>query len=165
MTLFEVVTSHPEMIRHIQESVYAALKVYASSEIIPKPHYLKSHAADFEVTVIGMLELTKTGATSVLALGFSHEVFVKIYENMFQEKLVEVSLETADLAGELINIIFQSIDPELRKLGFLFEASLPKVLTQAHRHEWVHISVEQSLILPFSTGTGDILFEIFETKG
>ncbi len=165
MTLFEVVQSHPEMIRHIQESVYSALKVYASSEIVPKAHYLQSHAAAVEVTVIGMLELTRRDTTSVLAIGFSHEVFVAIYENMFKEKLIDVSLETADLAGELINIIFQSVDPELRKLGYLFEASLPKVLTQSPRHEWVQISVEQSLILPFSTGTGDILFEIFETKG
>jgi len=82
-------------------------------------------------SVFGMLDLKEENNTSVLSLGFAHAVFVKIYENMFQEQLTEVSLETADLAGELINIVFQSIDPELRKRGHRFETSLPKVLTNA----------------------------------
>ena len=165
MLFRSVATSHPEMIQHIQESVYATLKIYASSEIVPQSHYLQSHRTDAGITVIGMLELKNKDTTSVLALGFSNEVFFTIYENMFKEKLTEVSLETADLAGELVNIIFQSIDPELRKMGYLFDASLPKVLTKLHEHEWGKISVDQSLVLPFSTVKGEILFEIFETKG
>jgi CheY-specific phosphatase CheX len=165
MTLFEVVTTHPQIIQHMQDAVYETLKIYASSEIVPKPHYVESHTSDFEVTVIGMLALQEKGTASVLTLGFSHEVFIQVYENMFKEKLIEVSSESADLAGELVNIIFQTIDPELRALGYLFEASLPKVLTTVNLHEWVKISTQQSLILPFSTESGDILFEVFETKG
>ena len=141
------------------------LKHYASSHIDPQPHFYKSHTADFSISVIGTLVLQEKDHTSVLALGFSHEVFVNIYEKMFQEKLTEVSSDTADLAGELVNIIYQSIDPELRKLGYSFTTSLPKIVTRSNLHEWTSISVEQSLVLPFSTEGGDIFFEIFETKG
>ena len=165
MTLFDVVRSSPEMIQHIQESVCKTLKIYARSEIVPKSHFFKVHAGDSEITIIGMLDLKEENNTSVLSLGFAHAVFVKIYENMFQEQLTEVSLETADLAGELINIVFQSIDPELRKRGHRFETSLPKVLTKSDLHRWVTISADQSLVLPFSTEYGDMLFEVFETKG
>lgn len=165
MTLFDVVRSHPEIIQHIQESVHKALKVYARSEIIPKAHFVKSLPAESEVTVIGKLELQENGHTSMLSIGFSQEVFFHIYENLFEQKLHEVSSETADLAGELINIIFQSIDPELRKLGYRFDASLPNVLVGTDHCERVRITVDQSLVLPFSTERGDMFFEVFETKG
>jgi len=165
MSFFDIVRSHPAMIGHIQRSVYETLKVYTSSELVPAPHYYTPHAADVEVAVIGSLDIRERDNTSRLALGFSREVFLHVYENMFRESLTRISPDAADLAGELVNIIFQSIDPELRKLGYVFEAALPNVITHSGPHEWVSISAKQSLVLPFSTERGDILFEIFETNG
>ena len=164
-TLFDVVRSHPDVIGHIQKSVYNTLKIYARAEIVPKPHFFRSNAEGSEITVIGMLDLTQDGKTSVLSIGFSDAVFVNVYENMFQEKLTEISLETADLAGELINIIFQTIDPVLADLGLRFQASLPRVIALSNLDEWVRTSTNQSLVLPFSTGYGDIYFEVFESEG
>jgi CheY-specific phosphatase CheX len=165
MTLFEIVRHNPVMLHHIQEAVFRALKIYAHSDIVPKAHFFKSHTADSEITIIGLMEITENTKTNFLALGFSQTAFLGIYENMFREKLTDVSLESADLAGELLNIIFQTIDPELRKLGHKFDVSLPKVLTKSNTHEWIQTHADQSLVLPFSTECGDILFEIFETKG
>lgn len=165
MTIFDIVKSEPKLIQHIEETVYRVLKIYSHSEIVPKSYYFTKHISDKEITVIGMLDLKENNNTCFVSLGFSNEVFLKIYENMFQERLTEISLESADLAGELINIIFQSISPELRKLGHNYEASLPKVLTKLNLQEWINNSAEQSLVFPFSTDGGNILFEIFEKKG
>jgi CheY-specific phosphatase CheX len=164
MTLFDLISTSPGIIERIQESVHETLKIYARSEISPKSHFFKLNTGNDGITIIGVLDLKENDNTSVLSLGLSHAAFVKIYENMFHEKLLEVSLETADLAGELINIIFQSFDPELRKLGHVYEASLPRVLT-SNSGEWITNPAGQSLVLPFGTECGDILFEVFETKG
>lgn len=165
MTILDIVKLEPKLIQHIEESICKALKVYAHFEIVPKPYYFTNRIYDKEITVVGMLDFKEIKNRCIVSLGFSNDVFLKIYEKMFHEKLTEISLESADLAGELINIIFQSISPELRKLGYNCEASLPKVFTKSNLHEWINLSVEQSLVLPFSAEGGNILFEIFEMKG
>jgi CheY-specific phosphatase CheX len=165
VTLFDVVASKPELIRLIQTSVSDALKIYARSEIVPRPHCIKPHVADSEITVVGMLDIKESNDESMMSLGFPNAVFVKIYENLFHEELSEASLEAADLAGELINIIFETIDPQLRALGHRFDVSLPKVVTQSNLQEWRDISAGESLLLPFSTGWGDIVCEVFVMKG
>jgi CheY-specific phosphatase CheX len=160
MSIFEIIQSDPDLVRLIQEAVFNTLKVYACSDIHIKPLLNREHQSSFEVNIIGMLRLTSKEGEDLLAIGFSERAFMTLYQNMFNEKPVAISPDNQDLAGELINIIFQTIDPELQKKGYSCEASLPEVLLGADLEKWSHVLVKESLVLPFATANGDLFFEI-----
>ena len=160
MSIFEIIQSDPDLVRLIQEAVFNTLKVYACSDIHIKPLFNKEHQCSFEVNIIGMLRLTSNEGEDLLAIGFSELAFLTLYQNMFNEQPVAISTDNQDLAGELINIIFQTIDPELRKKGYSCEASLPEVLIGADLEKWTHVLVKESLVLSFATANGDLFFEI-----
>jgi CheY-specific phosphatase CheX len=160
MSIFEIIQSDPDLVRLIQEAVFNTLKVYACSDIHIKPLFTKEHKSSFEVNIIGMLRLTSKEGEDLLAIGFSELAFMTLYQNMFNEQQAAISSDNKDLAGELINIIFQTIDPELRKKGYNCEVSLPEVLMGADLEKWSHTLVKESLVLPFATANGDLFFEI-----
>ena len=160
MSIFQIIKSDPDLVRLIQEAVFNTLKVYACSDIVTKPLFHKKHDCSFEVSIIGMLRLTSQNGDDVLAIGFSEQAFMTLYQNMFNEQPEAISSDNQDLAGELINIIFQTIDPELRKKGYHCEVSLPEILTGLDLDKWSQVLVKESLVLPFATTNGDLFFEI-----
>ena len=160
MSIFQIIQADPDLVLLIQEAVFNTLKVYACSDIETKPLFHKEHDSSFEVSIIGMLRLSSQKGDDLLAIGFSERAFMTLYQNMFNEEPEVISSDNKDLAGELINIIFQTIDPELRKKGYFCEVSLPEVLTGTDLEKWSRFLVKESLVLPFATANGDLFFEI-----
>lgn len=163
--IIKIILDKQEIVSAIQTAIKQTLQAYANSVISEKTIFVKVKNSNFNLNVIGTIRLNDQVAkqTSVfLALGFSETIFRKIYENTFKEKLNRIESEHHELAGELINIIFQTIDPELRNHGYLFNAELPQVLSGSKLDEWSRIDSKTSLILPFEIDGDTFFFELSE---
>lgn len=163
-SLFAAVNRNADLVRRIQEAVRTTLKVHSRSAIEVMPVRSSGLPGQSDVAVIGVLRLTGVPGNSLLALGLSHAAFAAIYENMFGEPLGELSEDNQDLAGELVNIIFQTIDPDLRDVGLELEPSLPIFLTGRAIDGWSQAAVGHALVLPFSTEAGDLFVAIPEAQ-
>jgi len=75
----------------------------------------------------GKVIIEGQGVSFTLLLGLSQELFEILYQNMFNESIQLINQENHDLAGEILNIAFGSMDPEFRKMGLKLKASFPKV--------------------------------------
>ncbi len=166
MNIFQVIQSNPDLVGEMQKAVLATLKGYSKCDLEAKPTFFKDNKSKVDITILSMLTLsTKEGDKGVLALGFSEAAFMKIYEKTLDMKPEGINAETGDLAGELINIIYQTLTPELRKKGVIFDVSLPTVLIKNQLSEWSKVAVDRSLVFPFTSEQGDLYFEIPEIVG
>ncbi|MGK5086250.1 response regulator [Bdellovibrionota bacterium FG-2] len=163
MNIFQVIQSNPDLIAQVQKAVSDTLRGYSKCNLEAKPSFLKDDNNKFKITILSMLNLsTKAVDQGGLALGFTEAAFMKIYESTLNMKAEGINAETGDLAGELINIIYQTITPELRKKGVTFDVSLPTVLLENQLSDWAKVAVDRSLVFPFSSDQGDLYFEIPE---
>lgn len=164
MNIFEIIKANPEFLPIIQNAVLNTLKIYSKSIVTPNTPFSSDNKTKNAIDIIGTISLTLNSHSSMLAIGFSRAAFIKLYENTFKEKLSSISIESQDLAGELINIIFQTIEPELVKKGYNFDASLPSVYCGHSIEKWKKQNIKRSFVFPFKSETGDIFFEIPELK-
>jgi len=161
VNLFDVVRAHEELVERIQEVVRSTLRIHSRSAIKVLPVHTEGLPGPPDVAIIGVLRLTGVPAgNSLLALGLSYAAFAEIYENMFGEPYVALSEDSGDIAGELVNIIFQSIDPDLRELGLELEPSLPAFLTGRAIDGWSQATLGPTVVLPFSLEAGDLFVAI-----
>jgi CheY-specific phosphatase CheX len=161
--ILKLIQSRDEIILAMQAAIVNTLKLYAGSVILAKPVFIKPRVSNHGLALVGQIELTdRYNKKIILALGFPQEVFSIIYENTFQEKIDEINSETQELAGELINIIFQTIDPELRVHGHEFTASLPQVLVGQSLIDSLQNNNTSSLVLPFAIEAGSFYLELAE---
>ena len=161
VNIFDAICSDAGLIELIQKAVLTTLKVYTSSDVEVRPaiHQEKGNSNSF---VVGVVTLRGEKGSGKLGLSLSESAFATIYENMFGDKPAIFTLEDQTLAGELINIIFQTIDPELRTRGHFFDVSLPDVLAGDGLLQWHKPPVKRSILLPFVTAKGELYFEIPE---
>ena len=117
-----------------------------------------------DIAIAGILTLISNGFSGSIAICFPKHVFLKIYENMFDEKHEGITPEIEDAAGELLNIIYGSAKVELNQEGYNFQKALPTVLSGEK------MSVRQTgprppMVIPVSTNAGDFHVEIeFQSK-
>jgi CheY-specific phosphatase CheX len=166
MSILEIFRTRIELISTIQSAIASTFKGYSNSAIISKTAFLKNQKASLDVSVLGVIWLTdEQNKKTAISLGFSEATFKKLYENTFNEQIIGIDEENKDLAGELVNIIFQTVDPELRIHDFKFNPSLPEVLTGKGIEDWSSICDDVTLVLPCAIGNDIFYFELSEVKG
>jgi chemotaxis protein CheX len=112
-----------------------------------------------QIAIVSVLTLISEGYSGSVILSFTEPVFLKIYENMFEEKHDKIHPEIQDAAGELLNIIYGMVKTELNTKGYKFQKALPTVLVGTS------LSVRQSGVfpavqIPFETDFGVFFLEI-----
>jgi len=123
--------------------------------MIKKPGEKTPHVTE----IAGIINLTCEQFSGSVALCFPAEVFLKIYENMLDEKLDEINEEVADCAGELLNIIFGTAKTALMAKGYKLERAIPTVL--AGKDLQVKFRSDYpTIILPFKSSCGPFHIEI-----
>jgi CheY-specific phosphatase CheX len=162
MSVLDLINSDSKLLALIQDAVLHALQVHTHSMIEIGPTFFRSSVDKKNLGVIGLVHIKGNSTPAFLAIGFSEAAFLQIYKNMFKEELGGITLEAADLAGEIVNIIFQTLDPELRNRGFEFEVSFPEVHIGTSESKSACIQYQRSLVLPFRSGKEDFYFEIAE---
>lgn len=165
-SIIQFVHSNNEIISSVQNAIINTLNSYSQSAVKASPAFIKNNHIRFDIKVVGAIKLREQniGKTIFLILGFAEHIFKQIYENTFQEKIIAIDRENQELAGELINIIFQTIDPELQKHGCVFNANLPEVFSGEKLVYWLKTNNMSalSLVLPFTIATNEFYFELTE---
>lgn len=165
MSLLKIIEKDSSIVPLIQDAILKTLQVHSRSQLTLGDVSFKSESPDSNISVIGLIKNTHNNSSAILAIGFSEKAFIQIYENMFQEMLTEITKEAADLAGEIVNIVYQTINPELKKRGHVFEVSLPVVMTGSELGKWLNCQITHSLALSFHNENEKIMFEIVEISG
>jgi chemotaxis protein CheX len=124
-----------------------------------KPH-LKTPEDDASIGIAGVLNIVSEEFRGAIALCFPTEVFLNVYEAMFDEKHEEVTDEIKDAAGELLNIIFGQAKAELNdKFGFTIQKAIPTVLS-GEKLKVHHSSAQSTIVLPFTSSAGEFHIQI-----
>lgn len=165
MSLLKIIEKDNTIVPLIQNAILKTLQVHSRTPLTIGQVSFKSESSDSNLSVIGLIKNTQNNNSAILAIGFSEKAFMQIYNNMFQEMLPEITSEAADLAGEIVNIVYQTINPELKKRGHVFEVSLPVVMTGPELGKWFNCQFTHSLALSFQNENEKIVFEIVEISG
>lgn len=152
-----------EFMNPFLSAIQKTFEVQCNTKVsIAKP-YLKKKP-DPDVAVAGVLSLASNGFAGCIVLCFTTKVFLKIYENMFQEKHETITPEIEDAAGELLNIIYGAAKIELNNKGYNFQKALPTVLC-GEKITVRHSGVKPAVVIPVKSDAGDFHVEIeFQNK-
>lgn len=99
-----------------------------------------------------------------LVLSFTEELFRKAYEGMFEESLSEITKESEDAVGELLNMIYGAGKVELNLKGHGFLKAFPVIL----RGSQIGLREKKgtrTVVVPFEGGGSRLHLEIeFEER-
>lgn len=135
-----------------------ALSVQCLTEVTAQKPYIKKSPAE-NIAIASILSLASNGFHGTLTLCFSQNVFLSIYNKMFDENLLEISSESEDCAAEILNIIYGAAKIELNQKGYSFQKSLPTVIT-AQKLKVQQTSFGMTVVLPFETKDGVFYLEV-----
>ena len=116
-----------EMIKAVMFGINDALNKYGRLKVVPGKPEIKQKQDNTNLSAIGIVRLESKDFAVEVFMGFSEILFKEIYENIFQTTPMEVSSENHDLAGEILNVAFGTIDPMLRAQGIFARCSFPKI--------------------------------------
>ncbi len=120
-----------------------------------KPNLKMGEVTKGDITGVIGLTGDKEGS---LAVSFSTSCALKIVENILGEKHEELNDEVADAVGELTNMISGDARSQLQQMGYAFKAAVPSVI-RGKGHTVKHISKGPTLVIPFTTDSGDFFVE------
>jgi chemotaxis protein CheX len=117
----------------------------------------KNHMFEAGDVVAGVIDIEIDGFSGSVALCFTEMVFKKIYKLILGDEIQTIDKDSADAAGELINIIYGHAKTALNQThGLNLKPVLPKIL--------LNPPVEQTggavLCLPFNSEAGNFRLEI-----
>jgi chemotaxis protein CheX len=130
---------------------------------IGKPYVLKEEN-NLAIDIAGVIGLASNLYKGSITIGFTAPVFLKIYENMFGEKLDTITPDAQDAASEILNIVYGMAKREINEnVGCDFQPSLPTVLV-GEKLKVRHSSSTPVIILPFQTTAGPFHIEVVIEK-
>lgn len=140
------------------KGVKSTFEVQCKTPLNPVKPYIKSSPLE-NISIAGVLSLTSDNFRGTVVLAFPEEVFLKVYENMFDEKHDKITDESQDAAGELLNIIYGTAKVELNQKGFNFPKSLPTVM-KGKELVIRQVSDSKTVVIPFDSVAGTFYLEI-----
>jgi|WetSurMetagenome_2_1015567.scaffolds.fasta_scaffold04810_10 chemotaxis protein CheX len=133
------------------------LKKMAFIDAVPgKPHVKTDETAFGDVS--GIIGITGDALGS-LALSFSEKCICKIASNMLGEEFTEVTRDIIDATGEITNMISGASRTQMEKMGMSVYAAIPTVV-HGHNHTITHILKSPSIVIPFSTASGNFVIDV-----
>lgn len=116
-----------EFIKPFLKGVNSALDTQCNTPVRPQKPFVKTAPME-NIAIAAVLALTSNNLQGTVVLSFPEAVFLKVYENMFDEKQIAITKESEDAAAELLNIIYGAAKVELNQIGYNFPKSLPTIL-------------------------------------
>lgn len=135
------------------------LAIQANTEISVGKPYLKKDGVVLDSDIAGVISLTSKTFNGSIALCFPKKVFLSIYSKMVGEPLEEITKESEDAVGEILNIIFGQAKVVLNQAGHEIQRAIPAIVRgkQISIH---HLSRNVAVILPFEMDAGQFHLEI-----
>ncbi|MDY0132385.1 MAG: chemotaxis protein CheX [Desulforegulaceae bacterium] len=135
-----------ELVNPFITATIKVLETMAFITVIPgKPYLKKEFTATGDVSSIVGLTGSPSGSFS---LSFEKKIILKIVSNMFGEEITTFNEDVAEAAGEIANMVSGQARQELEAGGFLFDGSIPSVVT-GENHELRHITEGPKIAVPF----------------
>lgn len=139
-------------------SVHNVLSTMAMMEIKPgKPEIKKDTTARGDIT--GLMGMTSEQIKGSIAITFTEPMILEICNRMLGEKPESLNDTTADLVGELTNMITGGAKNLLNEMGYCFDMAIPAVVS-GHKHAINHKSDGPKIIIPYKSEDGEIFVEI-----
>lgn len=145
----------------IASALTSTIKSYTKTPVVAGKPYIQGEAHSESVAVAGLIRFEAVDFSIELFLGFSKELFLKLYENMFQSVEAEITNENQDLAGEILNIAFGQMDPEFRKLGYSFRCSFPIVHSGKKLKDALASVQAKAIVVPYTCNSQSFFVEIY----
>ena len=144
------------------EGTVNVLETQANVKIqVGKPH-LKT-GSESDVAIAGVITMNNSELPGSIALCFPKPTFLSIYEQMVGEKHEDVSEETQDAAGELLNMIYGHAKTKLKAGGFAVDMAIPVIMVGDKLKMQVG-EKGKSIVVPFTSASGPFFLEIYFKK-
>lgn len=113
----------------IEKAVINAFNIQIASKISATnksmgTDLLEKHSID----CISSLIMNSNEYVGSIVLAFPKKTFLNIVERMLGETHTEITPETSDASGELLNIIYSSSRKDINEQGFSFGMSIPSTI-------------------------------------
>lgn len=116
-----------EFVKILIRATKLTFEVQCHTPLQVQTPYLKSKDVD-GVSIAAVMSLISNGWAGNFSLCMTKPVFLKVYENMFNEKHTEITSELEDAVGEFVNIIYGAVKTELNPKGHNFQPALQRSL-------------------------------------
>lgn len=156
----EPIKADARVVNIFLKSVIDVFSIQVNCPIQPGKPFVSAPDAKSDTEIVGIIALNANGFRGNVALCFSGQVFLNVYEKMLGVKHETITSEIEDAVGELMNIIYGTAKTQLNKeLGAELQPALPSILTGeklALRKQATH----QNIVIPFSGEAGDFHLEL-----
>jgi CheY-specific phosphatase CheX len=160
--LLEKLLAQKDLLKIIVSALSESISGYTRLPVSVGKPLLNGEEKPKAVAVAGFLRLEgEAGFSMELSLGFSKELFLVLYENMFQMPIDEISQENEDLAGEILNIAFGAMDPRFRELGYHMKSSFPEVYSGKKLKDYLGSIVTSSIRIPYTAAEQSFFVELY----
>jgi len=147
-----------EFVNPFLESIINVLSTMAMTEARPgRPMLKEDNTARGIVT--GVIGMTGNLARGSLAITFTEPAILTIAERMLGEKMTAVDEATADVVGEITNMVTGGAKRILSEKGYTFDMSIPTTII-GENHSISHRSSAPVVVVPFETDGGNFFVEI-----
>ncbi|MCM2324773.1 MAG: chemotaxis protein CheX [Oligoflexia bacterium] len=149
-----------ELLTPFSQAIKNTIEIQANTRVTLGAPRLKMSNERFEMDVAGVISLTSAKYNGSIALCLPAKVFLQIYSNMVGEKHLEITRETEDAAGELLNMIFGQAKAELNNnKAYEIQRAIPTIVRgqQLHVH---HLSRGVTIVIPAQTEAGEFRVEV-----
>ena len=147
-------------VNHINPALSAIVNVLTTmasiTPAIGKPSIKKDDISLGVVT--GIIDLVGKKANGSIAICFSKPVALELAQNMLRVETDVIDEMVEDLIGEMANMVAGGAKAIYDEQGTNFELTLPKVLT-GENHQIKHSFIGTTILLPFTTNTGEFYEE------
>ncbi len=140
------------------------LQTQCNMPVTPGKPRLKTESETSNIQIAGVISLSNPAFTGTISLCFPAVVFLKLYENMVGEIHKEITSETEDGAGEILNMIFGAAKTILNdQRGFTLDRALPTILS-GEKLKLRQSGRGSTIVIPFETTAGAFHIEIMVEK-
>jgi chemotaxis protein CheX len=140
-------------------STLKIFQVQANTQIEAKPPTRNAEGIPAGMNIAGILNMNSTDYVGTMGMYFPKEVFLSIYNNMFEEENTEIDDDIADAAGELVNMVYGAVKTELNDgQGHSFQPTIPTV-AKGDNISSAKVTDPQ-VLLPFVSEKGTFYIEL-----
>ncbi len=125
--------------------------------ILGSPALKTNQTSQGEVT--GLIELASSDNRGSLAITFSKDALLLVYQRMLGETLTDLDESTLDLAGEITNMVCGGAKQRLSAKGFEFNLTRP-IMLSGFEHEIKHLGSGPVVTMALQLEQGSIYIEV-----
>lgn len=118
-----------ELINPFIEGVVITFKSLLKIDLKAEKPKLKDRKNPRLCEIAGLINLQSEGFNFSIAICFSSEVFLKVYDALVKEKHEKLSSEIEDGAAEILNIVYGHAKSTLKEKGYPLVMAIPTVIT------------------------------------